>query len=86
MYEILKEAAPQAPALVVLVILVFAFLGFLRFAFKAIRDMVDNTTDIAKSCAAVIKENSKIQGQVLEALHRTNGRTTLEAVKNKDGQ
>lgn len=90
MWEIL--ANPQTPALTVLVVLVFAFLGFLRFAFKAIQQMVkDNTeatekmvkdaTGIAKHCARVIEENSKIQGQVLERLRAANG----HAVEIGDG-
>lgn len=83
MYEILKEAAPQAPALVVLVVLVIAFLGFLRFAFKAISAMSSEMLAVAREGSKVIKENSKIQGQVLEALHRSNGHTTIEAA-NED--
>ena len=83
MYEILKEAAPQAPALVVLVILVFAFLGFLRFAFKGIQRMVDDASEVAKHCSKVIQDNSKIQGQVLEALRRSNGHTVIETM-NED--
>lgn len=82
MYEILLEAAPQAPALVVLVVLVFAFLGFLRFAFKSTRQMVDSASEVAQHCADVIEENSKIQGQVLEALRRSNGHTTIEPVQH----
>lgn len=78
MYEVLIAAAPQVPALVVLVLLVFAFLGFLRFAFKSIEGMVEDASDVAGHCAKVIEENSKIQGQVLEALRRSNGHTIIE--------
>lgn len=81
MYEVLTN--PQTPPLVVLVVLVFAFLGFLRFVFKAIRTMVDDASEVATHCSKVIEENSKIQGQVLEALRRTNGHTMIEAV-NED--
>ncbi len=82
MYEVLKEAAPQAPALVVLVVLVFAFLSYLRFSQRQIAAMVDDATDVAKHCAKTIEDNTLIQGQVLEALRRSNGHTTIEPVQH----
>lgn len=81
MYEIL--ANPHTPALTVLVILVFAFLGFLRFAFKAIGAMAEEGMKVIDHNTEALEDNSKIQGQVLEALRRSNGHTTLEAV-NED--
>lgn len=83
MYEILVKAAPQVPALVVLVVLVAMFLKHLQRTSESIRRMVDGASEVAQHCANTIEDNSKIQGQVLEALRRSNGHTTIEPV-NED--
>ena len=80
MYEVLIKAAPQVPALVVLVLLVAMFLRFLNQNMKSIRSMVDDASEVASHCSKVIEENSKIQGQVLEALRRSNGHTRINSV------
>ncbi len=84
MYEALAKAAPQVPALVVLVILVAMFLRFLHFNLKSVRSMVDDASEVAAHCAKVIEENSKIQGQVLEALRRSNGHTVIKPVEKEE--
>lgn len=75
MYEVFLKVAPQVPALVVLVMLVFKFLKFLEAYRDSLVPIIERATD-------VIEDNSKIQGQVLEALHRTNGHTRLEPVQH----
>ena len=82
--EILSN--PNTPPLTVLVVLVVflvaAFLRFLRYAFGAIETMVDDVKEVAKRGTEVIEDNSRIQGQVLEALHRSNGHTTLDPIQH----
>lgn len=82
--EILSN--PNTPPLTVLVVLVVflvtAFLRFLRYAFGAIEAMVDDVKEVATRGTEVIEDNSKIQGQVLEALHRSNGHTTIDPVQH----
>ena len=85
MYEALVIAAPQVPALVVLVLLVALFLKHLQSNQKLVKAMVDDASEIAAHCAKVIEENSKIQGQVLEALRRSNGHTVIEPVEKEEG-
>lgn len=83
MYEALIKVAPQVPALVVLVVLVAMFLRHLQSNQRLVKKMVDEASKVAEHCAGVIEENSKIQGQVLEALRRSNGHTVIEPV-NKE--
>ena len=45
--------------------------------------MADQGTKVIERATDVIEDNSKIQGQVLEALHRSNGHTMIEPV-NED--
>ena len=78
MWNALAEAAPQVPALVVLAVLVVAFLKFLKGEREAIKTMVDSASKVANRCSDVIEDNSKVQGQVLEALHKANGKTFVE--------
>lgn len=75
MYEALAKAAPQVPALVVLVVLVAMFLRHIHYSSKAVVKVIDRNTES-------LDENTKIQGQVLEALHRTNGSTKIEPVQH----
>lgn len=82
MYEILKDAVPQAPALVVLVVLVFAFLKFLKAERDSLQDMADAGTKVIDRNTEALEDNTLIQGQVLEALRRSNGHTTIEPVQH----
>ena len=75
MYEALIKVAPQVPALVVLVVLVAMFLRHIHYSSKAFAKVVDRNTES-------LDENTKIQGQVLEALHRSNGHTKIEPVQH----
>lgn len=79
MYQAIVQliANPQTPPLVVLVVLVFAFLAFLKMERKSLQAMAADGTKVIDRNTDSLEENTKIQGQVLEALHRSNGHTAL---------
>jgi hypothetical protein len=68
MEEALKEAARQIPSLVVLVVLVLYFLRALDKRDDTIKAIADTCHTSQQAATAAINENTRVLGQVGEAL------------------